>query len=220
METGAIRQLINLFLNELKLEWRNRYAVNGILLQLIASIFICYLIFSTISNPVWNALYWLIFLFVSIHAVGKSFGNLSEGRLLYYHTIAAPEVIVLSKALVNGILSAAIGLVNLIGMWLLLGEPDVSMAYFLMLMVLYGFGLGILFTTLSALAAKTKGGQVLMPVLGFPLIIPLILVSVRASSALFTGVLDNVWTNISMLAAFDVMVLVLSAILFKFIWRD
>jgi heme exporter protein B len=220
METGAIRQLINLFLNELKLEWRNRYAINGILLQLVASIFICYLIFATLTSPVWNALYWLIFLFVTIHAVGKSFGNLSEGRLLYYHTIAAPEVIVLAKALVNGMLSASIGLVNLAGMWILLGKPEVSILYFLGIMLLYGLGLGILFTMLSALAAKTKGGQVLMPVLGFPLIIPLILISVRASSGLFMNVLDNVWTNMLLLLAFDAMVLILSAILFKFVWRD
>ena len=49
---------------ELILEWRQKYALNGILLYLTSTIFICYLSFSLGSGQInaasWNALLWII----------------------------------------------------------------------------------------------------------------------------------------------------------------
>ncbi|MGD1957221.1 MAG: ABC transporter permease, partial [Fulvivirga sp.] len=58
------KQILTFIQKEIRLEWRNRYAINGILLYLVSTVFICYLSFnvrSNVLNPVtWNVLFWVI----------------------------------------------------------------------------------------------------------------------------------------------------------------
>src|ERR1700704_1354647 len=106
-------QLINqtwyLFKKEVVLEWRSKYAFNGVLLYVVSTVFICYISFSltpgftgTRSYPiVWNVLFWIIMLFASVNAIAKSFMQESKSRLLYYYSIASPQAIILSKTIYN-----------------------------------------------------------------------------------------------------------------------
>ncbi|MBO6518069.1 MAG: ABC transporter permease, partial [Bacteroidia bacterium] len=73
METGLIRQAKILFLKEVKTEWRNRYALNGILVQLVASVFIASLCFQGIKPATWNGLFWIILMFSGVNAIARSF---------------------------------------------------------------------------------------------------------------------------------------------------
>ena len=55
------RQLTALIAKEVRLEWKQRYALGGILLYVIATVFIVYLSFrQVIDLPTWNALFWII----------------------------------------------------------------------------------------------------------------------------------------------------------------
>ena len=91
-----ITQTWELFKKEVKLEWRSKYAFNGVLLYIVSTVFICYISFSLSTGfkydkaypIVWNVLFWIIMLFASVNAIAKSFMQESRGRLLYYYTIA------------------------------------------------------------------------------------------------------------------------------------
>jgi heme exporter protein B len=80
-----VSQLFLLIKKEWQIEWRNRYALNGLLLYLISTIFICYLSFNVKANqlnpPTWNALFWIIMVFSAVNAVAKSFMQEQSGRL-------------------------------------------------------------------------------------------------------------------------------------------
>ena len=71
-------------LKEWKVEWRNRYALNGLLLYLISTIFICYMSFNVKVNQLnpltWNALFWIIMLFAAVNAIAKSFMHEKPAR--------------------------------------------------------------------------------------------------------------------------------------------
>ena len=43
---------------------------------------------ASLKNEIWNALFWIVQLFVSVNAVAKSFLQDSKGRMLYYYTIS------------------------------------------------------------------------------------------------------------------------------------
>src|SRR5688500_15798690 len=94
-------EVIGLIRKEIILEWRFRYALNGILLYVISTVFVCYLSFKQVNPASWNALFWIILLFASINAVTKSFIQENRGRQLYYYTIASPRAIILAKIIYN-----------------------------------------------------------------------------------------------------------------------
>src|SRR3954469_1780921 len=97
-----MKQIRILIKKELMLEWRQKYAFNGLLLYVGATVFVCYLSFRQIAEvPVWNALFWIIQLFAAANALAKSFLQESRGRALYYYSVADPQHVILSKIIYN-----------------------------------------------------------------------------------------------------------------------
>jgi len=219
MQIGLIRQVQLLFLKELKCEWRNRYAMNGILVQLLSSVFICYLIFSSINASTWTALVFLVLLFTSTNAIARSFASESEGRMLYYHQLSNPLAIFLAKALFNSLTSILIAVIGFYVFNVLLGTGNESIRL-LYLLLLFSAGSGLLLSTVSAISAKSKGGNILMPVLAFPLMIPLLLVSTTAGRKVQSNLEFNVVPDILVLVLIIALIGILTTLLYKFLWQD
>ena len=77
---------------EVRLELKQKYVINGILLYLVSTIFVTYLAFDRIIDPeTWNSLFWIILLFVAVNGISKRFCPGSPARHLYYYTIASPQ---------------------------------------------------------------------------------------------------------------------------------
>jgi heme exporter protein B len=60
----------------------------------------------------------------------------------------------------------------------------------------------------------------MMAILGFPLIIPQVLLLMRISNAAFGVVQTGLTEMILLLAGLDMLVIVLAVILFPFLWKD
>jgi heme exporter protein B len=91
-----------LLLRHVMLEWKQKYALNGLFLYVFSTIFVCYLSFKQVLDvPTWNALLWIILLFTGVNATSKSFSTESRGRLLYYYTLAGAPAVILSKMIYN-----------------------------------------------------------------------------------------------------------------------
>jgi heme exporter protein B len=59
-----------------------------------------------------------------------------------------------------------------------------------------------------------------MSVLSFPIIIPLLLILLKLSKSAMDGIsMQENWDEMATLASLDVIVIVLSGILFPYIWR-
>ncbi|MDF2431791.1 MAG: heme exporter protein, partial [Mucilaginibacter sp.] len=117
-----INQTWDLLKKEIVLEWRSKYAFNGVLLYVVSTVFICYISFNL--NPgfagskgypiVWNVLFWIIILFAAVNAIAKSFMQEGKGRLLYYYSIASPQAIILSKTIYNMMLMSLLSVLALL----------------------------------------------------------------------------------------------------------
>ncbi|MBP7512192.1 MAG: ABC transporter permease, partial [Bacteroidia bacterium] len=93
--------LKSLIKKEIILEWRQRYALNGILLQVLSSVFVVYLAIKTLNNNTWNGVFWVLMLFISINAIAKSFIGEGKGKNLYYHMLVQPQQLLLAKFIYN-----------------------------------------------------------------------------------------------------------------------
>jgi heme exporter protein B len=206
---------------EVLLESRQQYTLYGMLLYVASTIFVIYQTMGQPDEKSWNGLFWMVMLFVCVNAVAKSFLQESSGRLLYFYTIAGARDFVLSKLLFNMLLMAMMGLLSLLLFMLLLGNPLQYAGTFMLITCLGGASIGLVFTFLAAIAARARQSTALMAVMGFPLIIPQLLLLMKISAIAFSSVVQSGLTQmIALLIALDIMVVILSVILFPFLWKD
>lgn len=216
----ATKQILTLFKKDLLLEIRQQYAFYGVLLYVGATIFVLYMAIESPDNRTWIGLFWIIQLFISINAVAKSFLQESRSRMLYYHSIVSPQNFVLAKLLFNSLLMLVMSLLSMLLFSLFLTYPVQKTATFIGLVFLGGWSLSLIFTFLAAIAAKAQQNAAIMAILGFPIIIPQLLLLMKVSSTVFSATAGVPLTNVMMLVASDVLVILLSVILFPFLWKD
>jgi heme exporter protein B len=203
------------------LEIRQQYTFYGVLLYVASTIFVLYLAMNQPEEKVWNGLFWMIQLFICVNAVAKSFLQESQGRMLYFYTIAGARDFILSKLLFNALLMMLMSIVSLLLFMLLLGNPVMNPLRFMGIVCLGGCSLSLVFTVLAAIAARARQGAALMAILGFPLIIPQILLLMKMSNTAFSDVIQaGLWQIVMLLVLLDVLVIVLAIILFPFLWKD
>ena len=224
-----INQTWYLFKKEILLEWRSKYAFNGVLLYVVSTVFICYISFSltpgfagsTGYSIMWNVLFWIIILFASVNAIAKSFMQESKNRLLYYYTIASPQAIILSTTIYNILLMSLLSLLALL-VYLLFFTNTIGDPLFYFISVLLGsLSFSTVFTMISAIASKAGNNGTLMSILSFPVIIPIILILIRLSKGAMDGIERSLnYGNIGALCAINIIVIATSLLLFPYLWRD
>jgi len=170
---------------------------------------------------VWNGLFWMIQLFVCVNAVAKSFLSETRGRMLYFYSIAGGKQFIIAKLLFNVLLMIIMTLTS----WLLfsafLGNPVIRGFQFFGISILGGTSLSLVFTFLSAIAARAQQNAALMAIMGFPLIIPQLMLLMRISNIVFSDVLQGGLPQmILLLCGLDILVIALAIILFPFLWKD
>jgi heme exporter protein B len=173
------------------------------------------------ESDVWNGLFWMIQLFISVNAVAKSFLQESRGRMLYFYSIAGSRDFIISKLLFNLVLMLVMSMVSLLLFTLMLGSPLNSPAKFIFICCFGGISLSLVFTFIAAIAARAQQNAALMAIMGFPLIIPQLLLLMRLSNIAFANVFQSGLVSIVLLlSALDVMIIILAIILFPFLWKD
>ena len=172
------------------------------------------------EGKVWLGLFWVIQLFICINVVAKSFLQESRGRMLYFYSIAGPGEFILAKLLFNTLLMMIMSMLSIMLYSLFLGNPIEKALPFIGLVLLGGWGLSLVFTFLAAIAAKAQQNAAIMAILGFPIIIPQLLLLMRLSNKVLTEFSTIPINTVLLLVALDLMVILLSAILFPFLWKD
>jgi heme exporter protein B len=204
----------------LLLEVRQQYSFYGILLYIFATIYVLFMAIDEPEAKVWNGLFWVIQLFICINAVAKSFMQDSKGRMLYYYAISSPVAFVLAKLLYNTIIMLGMSLVGLLLFALFMGNPMQKMLDFIGLVLLGGWSLSLVFSFLAAIAAKAQQNAAIMAVLGFPIIIPQLVLLMRLSNAAFAPLLTIATSTVLLLIVLDLLIIMLAVILFPFLWKD
>lgn len=220
-----LKEISVLIQKELTLEWRQKYALNGILLYVVSAVFITYLSVGAKSGNLsinsWNALYWIIILFSAVNAVAKSFIQEHQGRQLYYYMIASPEAIILSKIIYNTGLTLILALLGYGVFSVILGNPVQDQGLFLLNLILGSIGFSASLTMVSGIASKAGNNATLMAILSFPIIIPILLMSIRISKNALDGLDWSVSVDkLLALAAINAIVAVTGYILFPYLWRS
>ena len=208
---------------DILIELRQKHTFYGILLYIASTIFVIYL--SIAEEPdaqVWNSLFWVIQLFVCVNAVAKSFLQESKGRMLYFFSICSPVDFIISKMIYNVLLMILMSLISLVLFTVFLGNPVFNMLKFAGIVLLGGTGISLVFTLMSAIAAKAQQNAALIAILGFPVILPQLMLVMKMSKTAFAEVFRDgaVLQLTGLTLAMNLLVIILGVILFPYLWKD
>jgi heme exporter protein B len=216
--------LLQLIRKEVLLEFRQKSTLGGVLVYLAGTIFVTALCFKgrQLDKAAWNALFWVITLFTSVTVSAKSFQRESGGAAIFNYLLYPPRHFILAKILYNMLFMLVLSLLSFFFYSFFIGSQVDNLPLFLLVLVLASTGLAGTLSLMSAIAARSNGSFALMSILSFPVMMPLILVVIRISRQAVDGI---EWAGvgfsfISILAALNALCIVLSLLLFPYLWRD
>lgn len=127
----------------------------------------------------------------------------------------------LAKIVYSVLLQLIICLISLFLFRLLLGSPLTQTGLFLLVALTGSLSLSVVFTFLSAIAARAQQNSALMAILGFPLVVPVLMMLSKLALLAISPVYQPGWWGIALtLILLDVFVVILGMILFPFIWQE
>lgn len=216
-----MKRIAQLIKKDLVVDWRQQNPISGILLFLASTIFATYMAFKGfVSVEVWNALFWIILLFTSINGISKSFIQ-EERRSHYYFFLCKPGEIILAKLIYSFLYLLAIAAISLFIYTVLLGNPIINYPLFTLNLILGCLGLSSTFTMVSSIAFRASNRSIMMAVLGFPVIIPVLILSINNSFKILESyVFSQIQGNITALFSVDVIIIALTFVLFPFTWKS
>ena len=156
MNTQLLSQLIK---KEFLLEFRQKSTLAGILVYIVATVFISALCFNkSISLTVWNALFWVIFVFITINISTKSFIQEVKGKGLYNYLYYNPRTFILSKIIYNMLLMTVLSLLTFFFYAWFVGKMpmNIDLGMFLLDLLFSSSAFAGVLSLMSAIASKAK----------------------------------------------------------------
>lgn len=219
MNSQLLSQLIK---KEFLLEFRQKSTLAGILVYIVATVFISALSFKKIIHPtVWNALFWTIFMFITVNVSTKSFMQETKGKGLYNYLYYNPRHFILSKIIYNMLLMAILSLLTFFFYSWFVGSMVQDMRMFLLALLFSSSAFSGVLSLMSAIASKANNNISLMAILSFPVLMPLLLVSVKLSKHAIDGLAWSVsYKYLLILIMLNFVVVALATLLFNYLWKE
>ena len=216
------KEVKELVFNDVRLNWRERYALYSLLLYVLCTSYIAYLSFEGIINErSWIALFWIIVLFAAMNASLQSFKRELNYQALFFYTIARPRAIIIAKIIYNSGLLILLNLLSYIIYSTFLGNPISNTISFVLCIVLGSSAIASLLTLIAAIASKTNNGGGIMTILSMPLLFPLLINLIKTSEICINeNEFSQIENQILFLFLLNIVTTLLSYLLFPYLWRD
>ena len=142
--------------------------------------------------------------------------------MLYFYSVASPVDFIVSKLLYNIILMFLMSVISLLLFIIFLNNPVSNTLRFTGIVILGGTSISMVFTLMSAIAAKAQQNAALIAILGFPVILPQLLLLMRLSKTAFAEVFKSgaILQLSALIAGLDILVIVMAIILFPYLWKE
>ncbi len=204
---------------DLRLEWRSKDAINGMLFFSLLVVVLFSFAFdptTAVSRQIAGGILWVALLFAAVTALNQTWT-----RELRHHVLdaqrmapAAPGALFLAKVLANFLFVAAVEIVLAPIFIVFYNLHALGQGWLLWIVLPLGtLALVINGTFFGALSLRTRNRELLLPLILFPISIPAVLAMVESTTAILTGEYDpGLW--IRLLAGYDVIFITLSLLLF------
>jgi heme exporter protein B len=167
---------------------------------------------------------WVAIIFSSVLGLGRVFAREKENSCIAALLISpvAPSNIYFAKTLVNFTLMTLSELALVPVFYVLFGNHISGQpSHLLPVLLLVNLGFSVLGTLISAVSAGTRRNEVLLPILLFPLLLPLTALAVKATASIFASQpFSEVMNQLEPMAAFCAVFATAGYILFPYAVRE
>jgi heme exporter protein B len=222
-----LRQIWAIAEKDLRVEWRTRerFASMGAFVVLTGVLF-NYAIDRAVVHPgeIASALIWMILVLGGLLGLGRTFELEREEGAIEGLLVApvARDALYLGKVLSNAVLLGTIVALTVFVVAFFFQVDLTGNAGPLVLLLAIGtLGFVALGTLFSGITAGTRMGSSLLPVLLFPLLVPLVVFGASGTEKLLAGFpAAEVSSNLRILSAFTLVALLMGAGLFRYIVEE
>jgi len=221
------RHVLTHLRKDLRLEWRTKDSINGMLFFTLLVVVVFSLAFDPTSYPsiarqISGGLLWVGLLFASMTALNQSWTRELRNRVLDAHRLsrAPASAFFVGKSLANFIFVTGVEIVLAPVFAILYNlHPLGQVSLLLIILPLGTWALVVNGTFFAALSLRTRSRELMLPLILFPISMPAVLAMIQATSAIITGEAEpGLWVR--MLVAYDVIFTTLSVLLFDLVLRE
>jgi heme exporter protein B len=205
---------------DLRLEWRSRDALTGMLFFSLLVVVVFSMAFeptSAVSRQIAGGIVWIVLLFASINALNQSWTREQRNHVLDAHRLApaAASTLFLGKALANMLVVTAVELVLAPMFTVFYNLHALGQGWLLLLVLPLGtWAIVSNGTFFAALGLRTRNRELMLPLVLFPISIPALLAMIQATTAILTGETDpTLW--IKLLLGYDIIFTTACILLFE-----
>jgi heme exporter protein B len=223
--TAFLLRLRGVLEKDVRSELRTRYGITSLLLFVVTSVVLVAFALADepLPRPMAVGLVWVLMCFSAMSGLGRGFiAEEERGTMLYLRLTTTASAVLFGKLLVNILQSIIANLLAVALLLLFVGTITVGNSALLLLCVLVGsIGLASVVTVISALVARAGTKQAVLPVLSVPLLLPLVLPGTACTLEAFAGYgIAEAGNNLGLMLAYTGCILVVTWLVFDYIWED
>ncbi|MFQ5603872.1 MAG: heme exporter protein CcmB [bacterium] len=167
---------------------------------------------------------WMTFIFASLLGMNRSFVyEVDKGCLQGIMLAPVSRVVIyISKLLVNLIFISLVEAI-ILPIFSIFFDFNILDVFWELLFVIFitTIGIAVIGTLFSAISVNTKTREVMLPILHFPVSIPIIIGAVQATAAIFQGEQWGVvWNFVKIIIAFDIIFFIIAILTFEYIIEE
>ncbi|NIS71293.1 MAG: ABC transporter permease [Proteobacteria bacterium] len=167
---------------------------------------------------------WVAFLFSGLLGMGRSFGAEKDKGSLQGLMLCPVErgTIYVGKMVGNFVFMSMMEAFTLVIFTVLFNVDLLPVLLPLILVIVLGtFGFTVVGTIFSAMSANTRARDVMLSLLVFPIAVPLIIASIKATGKILDGKsLSEIYSWLKILVAFDLTFILVSYLTFEFVLEE
>lgn len=209
---------------DLQIELRNRYSIStALLFTLIASTIVNFSIPTELVVPsVYTGMLWTVMFFASMTGMSRSFVSEEEkGTTLLLKLLTSPLAVFYGKFIYNVAFSVLINFSSALMFQIFFDKIEASSYLFYLVVFSGSIGIASSSTIISAIISRANVKGALFPILSLPILIPILMVGIEATTLSILGKNSTVILNdIALMLAYSGLLVVVSSLVFEFVWRD
>ncbi|WP_299431174.1 heme exporter protein CcmB [uncultured Meiothermus sp.] len=215
-----MRRVLWLAWRDLVLEFRGRTGILSVVFFLAVMLFILAMAFGPNQQDLQSAapgVLWVALAFAGSLLAGRAFGlEIEDGTLDdLLLTAGSREWIYFGKLLFQFALLVMVGLALLVLTAGLFYLPMQHWNWYVITLLLGSLGYAAISTFYAGMLARLRGREILLPLLLFPLVIPVVLAAVRLTQGLAEGIpISELSDWLRLLLVFNIVYVTVCAILF------
>ena len=219
-----IKQVYSILEKDIRSEFRQKYAISGILMfAFVVVIAVSFALSGIKPGPRFGAiLFWITVLFADLAGFAHSFIKEEEEQTaLALKLCTEPAVIFWGKMLFNVFLATVL-LITIIPLSIIfLGLVTDHWLDFILFAFFASLAMTVGTTLIAAITAKASGRGPLFTILSFPVLLPVLIVAIKATYAILSG--NTLLEQLNELITVISYIMLMGAIghlLFEQVWQD